>query len=124
MKPDGKPERLKTLFCGLKREDERRAPAFSQVWQAATARQRKAPPRTPWAIAGAAAAVILPMAVGAVLVGYRPWERQSVSPAPPIVEMPVLQAPQPGELEITRWESPTAFLLEPPAGPSTGGGSV
>jgi hypothetical protein len=124
MKPDAEQERLRQLFYGLKREDERQTPAFSQVWQAAVARQRKALPRSLWAIAGAAAAVILLVAAGAVLFGYRPWERQTVSPAPPWVEMPALLAPQPEELEITRWESPTAFLLEPPAGSSTGGGSV
>jgi hypothetical protein len=124
MKPDAEQERLRRLFCGLKREDERQTPAFSQVWQAAVARQTKAPPRSLWAIAGAAAAVILLVAAGAVLYGYRPWGRQTVSPAPPIVERSAPHVLLPAELEITRWESPTAFLLEPPAGPSTGAGSV
>jgi hypothetical protein len=122
MKPDREDETLKALYCEMRREDERRAPSFERVWQAAAARRKKAIPRAVWGIAAAAALVLLLGAAGALLFG--PWGRPAVSPAPPIVQTHTPALPLPTEPWISTWESPTAFLLEPPVASSTAAGSV
>jgi hypothetical protein len=124
MKPDGEKERLKALFCELKREDERRAPPVARVWQAAASRRSQAHPRTLWGVAAAAAAAVVLVTAGVIGFGHRPPVSPVESPPPPIVQSPVPPAPPPAELGISWWESPTAFLLEPPARSSPGGGPV
>jgi hypothetical protein len=123
MKPDGRQDRIKAFFCDLKREDERHAPPFWQVLQAAEARSRSAFRPTLWGVAAASAAVLL-VAAGAFLLAPRSGGQPAATSAPTVAQSHAPQTPQPMPLEISRWESPTAFLLKPPAGPLLGPGSV
>jgi len=123
MKTEGEQDRIKTLFCDLKREDERRAPPFWQVLQAAEARRSSAFRPTLWAAAAGTAAVVL-VAGGAFLLAHRHGGQPAASSASPVVQSHAPKTPEAMALEISRWESPTAFLLKPPAGPSLGPGSV
>jgi len=107
MKPNVEPEPIRALFSDLRRKDARDAPPFDQVCRAAP-RPRRTVPRAAWTVA-AAAAVVLGVLAASYLV--RP-------PAPPVVPPPaVTQAnpAEPAELAISRWHSPTEFLLELPA---------
>jgi hypothetical protein len=122
MKPDSEHERIRALFRGLRREDERQAPPFAHVCQQASTGRRATVPRIVWRIAAAAALVVLVGVGAAILSGRGPWARPGASQAPPVVQAPAPRQFGPTDLWISRWESPTAFLLEPPTCSSTGAG--
>ncbi len=83
------------LFQALRQRDERLAPSFPKVWEAAADRTRKAP--RSWRGLRAAArttAVLAVLGVAAAIFRY---------PAAP-----------PSSLAISYWQSPTDFLLHSP----------
>ena len=106
MKPESDRDEFREPFSDLKREDERGAPPFDRVWQAAATR-KSARPRAAWGLA-AAALVLLALGAVAALVWLRPSPERGAKPA--------VTAAAPGESEelaISQWQSPTAVLLEP-----------
>jgi hypothetical protein len=135
-------EQIKELFQQLKRDDERRAPSFTSVWQTAMSRSNRAAGRWP-VLRVALAAIVLLMLAGVWFVFSRQTAVEQVRqpPAPPEVRVPQVPhsdpppkivwsnkqprkvvrhrrapAPEPPlEVMISQWRSPTDFLLKIPA---------
>src|SRR6185503_5262090 len=82
-------EQIKELFQQLKRDDERRAPSFTSVWQTAMSRSNKAAGRWPILRVALAAIVVLMLAgVWFVFSRQTSVERVAQPPAPPEVSVP------------------------------------
>jgi hypothetical protein len=105
----------------MKQEDDRRTPPFARLRQAAASPARTAPRRATWKLA-AAAALLLAVG-GAALVAQH--LRAPLAPGPsPSIASRLPDAPGQTETGAFTWESPTAFLLEPPVRPESGGGAA
>lgn len=120
-------DRYRRLFKELKQKDEERAPAFERVWQAALSKTKQTNQSWKFSRLAIAAALLLAL-VGSLLF----YTKKSLVP---VQSMSDWQAPThsllnfPGDglqtaqvsiakpqkaLSLSRWESPTAYLLEPP----------
>ena len=107
---------VRDSFHRLRQADERSAPTFAATWQAADAATARRSSRRPLAIAAGLALAVLAGAAAALIARrdhpadppadvaargsdavVRLWQRRSVA-------------------LVTRWESPTGFLLGPPPG--------
>lgn len=88
---------IRELFQDLWRADEGRAPVFADQWEVALRRLRH--PRRLWRPSrGAAAAALVVVVLGGFLISFRET-----------MQRPSL------EMSISRWRSPTEFLLISPA---------
>jgi hypothetical protein len=133
-------ENIRELFQQLRREDEQSAPSFADDWNAARSRSRKPGHRWGvWRLAAAAAALIL-LGAGWWIFFSRPMKKQAPTetvrsdmPAPDAPPSPVSPSttsdnhrrnlarrqrsyvrPRPPAVSISRWHSPTEFLLRAP----------
>jgi hypothetical protein len=133
-------ENIRELFQQLRREDEQSAPSFADDWNAAWSRSRKPDYRWGgWRLAAAAAALIL-LGAGWLIFFRRPMKTQAPmeivkSDVPAPVAPPLLLSPsttfvnhrpnfvrrqrsyvrpRPAAVSISRWHSPTEFLLRAP----------
>jgi hypothetical protein len=113
---DGEDRRFRAWFGELRQDDRRLAASFDRHWEAA--QRRRADPRRPGDRPGPMAAALL---VLVVLVGAAAW----VAWPPARVTAPVARGTAPATSAphgpadapwpMSPWQSPTAFLLEPPA---------
>ena len=99
---DQNPEDIREHFLTLKREDERTAPAFDRLWQAAAARARPRAPRVPVFLLATAGTLL---ACG-VLVGIF-FDRQ-------FSKQPTRNQTVASTTMVFQWESPTSVLLTAP----------
>jgi ferric-dicitrate binding protein FerR (iron transport regulator) len=127
MDADQDQEQFRELFSELKHADQRAAPSFERTWQAARSRQSdpraasgilpwRASPRVRLAAAGLVAAAGI---AAALLLGHHADSHRQLivnntpttapSGNPDRVSVAVADG-----VSIADWQSPTAFLLEPP----------
>lgn len=92
------PDPIARWFAELRRAEQGDVPRFAQSWEAALARAPRPPRRPAMAFQLAAAALLVLLAIPVL------WRARPQAPA----------RPPAGTVSITRWTSPTAFLMETP----------
>ena len=109
-------KKIKELFVELKRQEERRAPAFEQVWAVAASRVRRDRWRAYFLRVAAAAAALIALAVATVLFLNRQPERPPAKNAASGNAHKSSGLPWQSAVLISEWRAPTDFLLELPSG--------
>ena len=106
-------EQIKKLFVELKREEERAAPVFEDVWAAAASRRETSRWRVYFLRVAASAAALAGLAVAVFLILHRhnvPSHKTTVASGARLLPELAWQS----MLLVSDWRSPTDFLLEPP----------
>ncbi len=114
MKSELEDKKIKELFLELRRAEERAAPAFDQIWAAASSRVASSRWRGYFLRVTAAAALVVGLGVATTLLLNHPAsDSRTLATVGGTVESPEL--PWRSAVLISQWRAPTDFLLESPA---------